>query len=52
MVPIEKVFSLSYDEIITKDLIKKVKAYGYSMIPIYKGNKQNIVYVMKSKRFL
>ena len=43
MIPIEKVFMLSAKEKINEDLLKRIKIKGYSKIPIYEQNKNNVI---------
>lgn len=43
MIPFEKIFMLNGKEKITEDLLKKLKIKGYSKIPLYEGNKNNII---------
>ncbi|KRX07057.1 hypothetical protein PPERSA_08734 [Pseudocohnilembus persalinus] len=52
MVPYSKVFCIDQNEVISKDLINKVKSFGYSQIPVISGDKQNVSYIMKTKHFL
>ena len=43
MIPFEKVFMLNSKEKINEDLLKRVKIKGYSKIPIFEQNKNNVM---------
>ncbi len=52
MTPESVVFRLDYDQILDKDLIKKIKEKAFTRIPVYRGEKDNIVGILYTKDLL
>jgi len=49
MTPIDKVFLLSIDQVLTKEIIQKIHSIGHSRIPVFKKNKNNIIGLLYAK---
>ena len=53
MIPIEKVFSIDYDEIINEKKLKEIIQKGYSRIPVFSCNNQNdLIGIVRIKQLL
>ena len=53
MIPIEKVFTIYYDEPINEDKIQEIKQKGYSRIPVFSFNNPNdIIGIIRIKQLL
>ena len=53
MIPIEKVFSIDYDEIINEQKLKEIIQKGYSRIPVFCCNNQNdLIGIVRIKQLL
>ena len=49
MTPIHDCFLLPLDAILDFDTISKIKTHGYSRIPVYEKERNNIVYILMAK---
>ncbi|KAJ4435862.1 hypothetical protein ANN_18482 [Periplaneta americana] len=49
MTPIDKVYMLNYDDVLDFDTVMEIVKEGFTRIPVYKDNRQNIVSVLFSK---
>ena len=53
MIPLEKVFSIDYDEIINEKKLKEIIQKGYSRIPVFSCNNQNdLIGIVRIKQLL
>ena len=52
IVPIEKVIKIDYQEKLTKDLINMLIKKGFSQIPVYKNNKNNLISILNIKELV
>jgi CBS domain containing-hemolysin-like protein len=43
MTPLEDVFSLNIEEVLDAALVDKIKVAGHSRIPVYEGDKENLI---------
>ena len=41
--PLEKIYSLSIDEVVNDELLMEIKEKGYSRIPIYYGENELLI---------
>lgn len=49
MTPLAKAFMLEINSIIDNSLLKRIYVEGYSRIPIYEGERENIVGVLMAR---
>lgn len=49
MTPLNKVFMLDINSKFDDSLLRKIYSEGYSRIPIYEGDKENIIGVLMSR---
>ena len=52
IVPIEKVIKIDYQEKLTKNLINMLIKKGFSQIPVYKNNKNNLISILNIKELV
>jgi ankyrin repeat/SOCS box protein 13/metal transporter CNNM len=52
MTPLESVFMLSYDAHIDEKVMDNIKLQGHSRVPVYKGERDNIVGMLLVKRLI
>ena len=53
MIPLEKVFTIDYDEIIDEQKLKEIIQKGYSRIPVFScNNKNDIIGIVRIKQLL
>ena len=53
MIPLEKVFTIDYDEIINEQKLKEIIQKGYSRIPVFScNNKNDIIGIVRIKQLL
>ena len=53
MIPLEKVFTIDYDEIINEEKLKEIIQKGYSRIPVFSFNNQNdLIGIVRIKQLL
>ena len=52
MLHTKDIYMINAEEIITKELITKIKIKGYSQIPVYSQNKNNVIGVLKAKWYI
>ncbi|CAG2250050.1 CNNM [Mytilus edulis] len=52
LVPIDEVYMLNVDDTLNKDTLKVLQEMEFSRIPIYEGNRNNIVTVLLTKTLL
>lgn len=51
-VPVERVFSISMDAVMNKELVNKIFASGFSRIPVYDGKKSNLTHYLIAKTLI
>lgn len=49
MTPLEKCFTLNVEALLDKDLLKLIYTQGYSRVPIYEGERENIVGLLMTR---
>ena len=53
MIPLEKVFTIDYDEVINEQKLKEIIQKGYSRIPVFSFNNQNdLIGIVRIKQLL
>jgi len=53
MVPREKVFMISDQDVISQELISKIEARSFTRVPVYSGkNRDCILWILSVKRIL
>lgn len=52
MTPVNKIYMLDVNTLLTRDTITEIYNIGYTRIPIYRGNRENIIGILNTKSLI